>query len=76
MIRFYTLSCSSEGGGVFFDRVLKNVLGIALDTFEISTSYTCTISASTSGGPGPATSASATTEGKNSLITTNCGMLL
>ena len=53
----------SEGNEVFAFS-LNSVLGITLDDFRINTNYVCIISASTSGGAGPSTSTSATTESK------------
>lgn len=57
LIRYYTLICSS---GVTF--YLNNVTMFSVDDYILDTEYTCTLSASTSGGEGPITTASATTE--------------
>lgn len=61
VIRYYTLTCTPEGGQptVFS---LNNVTIFSLDDFLVNTQYTCTLSASTSGGPGPTTSTTATTD--------------
>ena len=68
LIRSYTLTCSSEGEKPFFTHILNSVLGTTLDEFRISTNYSCTIFASTSGGGGPSTNASATTDGKDTIF--------
>ena len=60
LIRFYTLVCSS-GGQPAITFSLKNVTMFSLDDFTLDTEYTCSVSASTSGGTGPSTSATSTT---------------
>lgn len=60
VIRYYTLTCTSEEETLTFN--LINVPRIALDDFRIDTGYVCTLSASTSGGPGPIATAFTTTE--------------
>ena len=61
LIRFYTLVCFLDGAGQRgFD--LNDVTLLSLDDFRVNTQYSCTLSASTSGGPGPTTSATVTTD--------------
>lgn len=58
----YTLSCSHEGDNDF-DVELNIIEEITIDEFLPSTTYECTILATTNGGDGPTASQSATTEG-------------
>ena len=60
LIRYYTLTCTPDGGeSIVFN--LLNVTLFSMNDFLLDTSYTCTLSASTSGGPGPTTTAMAST---------------
>ena len=67
LIMFYTLSCLAQGSQVF-SLVLNDVLETTLDDFLPNTAYVCSLSASTSGGASPLTSAEATTDGNTSYI--------
>lgn len=59
----YTLACNNDDDGDDAFEVDLNVIEkITVDEFLPSTSYTCTILASTNGGDGPTASVSATTE--------------
>lgn len=58
----YTLSCSHEGDNDF-DVDLEVIEEITIDEFLPSTTYECTILATTNGGDGPTATQSATTEG-------------
>ena len=63
LIRYYTLTCTPDGEGeepkTF---LLNNVTVFSLDDFRKGTQYNCTLYASTSGGSGPTTSATASTD--------------
>lgn len=59
----YTLSCSDEDGDGF-EVELKVIERITVDEFLPSTTYTCTILATTNGGDGLTAEVSATTDGK------------
>lgn len=61
-IIFYTLSCTGTGNDGF-EAKLNVIEDITLDEFLPSTTYTCTLSASTNGGEGPTASVTATTDG-------------
>ena len=60
VIRYYTLTCIYQQDTDIFNLIA--VPGIALDDFRININYVCTLSASTSGGPGPIATAFATTD--------------
>ena len=64
IIQYYTLSCSPESGGGGFEAKLNPIETVNLDEFLPSTTYTCTISASTNGGAGPTASVTARTDGE------------
>ena len=53
LIDSYTLICTYGGGSTPIQVKLNPVQTFTLAELDPSTTYTCTISASTSGGPGP-----------------------
>ena len=60
LIQYYTLTCTPDGReSIVFN--LLNVTLFSMNDFLLDTSYTCTLSASTSGGPGPTTTSMAST---------------
>lgn len=60
----YFLSCSVDSVVQFELNLTSSVEEISLGVYEVSSTYTCTISASNSNGEGPTASATATTGGK------------
>ena len=60
----YFLSCSINSVEQFELNLTSAVEEISLGVYEVSSTYTCTISASNSDGEGPTTSATAITGGE------------
>ena len=64
VITSYTLACTDENNDDF-EIELNVIEKIAIDEFLPSTTYTCTILASTNAGDGPTASVTTTTEGRS-----------
>lgn len=72
VIRYYTLVCTSDDGpiGTF---QLNNVTRFSLNEYKANVPYSCTLSASTSGGPGPTANAEAPTTA--CMLHKSCGSI-
>ena len=69
LIDSYTISCTSSDGSESFQLLLNPVLTFTVVELTPITTYSCTIFASTTGGPGPESLAmDITTEGMLMLI--------
>ena len=63
----YYLSCSIGSAVQFELNLTSSVEEISLGVYEVSSTYSCSVSASNSAGQGPTASTNVTTSGKQSL---------